>query len=137
MTPLFGSGIPLPTFAATRWMYGGVTTGLLTATQYLKDNRLLPRGFDKTTAAAEIGVFGGARTDADFGSAGDVIRYRVSVAGDGPYRVEVELRYQAIGYRWASNLEPVKADEPQRFVSYYRATAPGSSVVVATASVTR
>lgn len=116
---------------------GGVTTGLLTATQYLKDNRLLPRGFDKTTAAAEIGVFGGARTDADFGSAGDVIRYRVPVAGDGPYRVEVELRYQAIGYRWASNLEPVKADEPQRFVSYYRATAPGSSVVVATASVTR
>ena len=31
---------------------GAPTTGLLTATQYLKDNRLLPRGFDKATAAA-------------------------------------------------------------------------------------
>src|SRR5215467_13467370 len=28
----------------------GVTTGLLTAVTYLKDNRLLPRGFDKRTA---------------------------------------------------------------------------------------
>ena len=31
---------------------GAPTTGLLQATQYLKDNRLLPRGFDKPTAAA-------------------------------------------------------------------------------------
>ena len=30
---------------------GAPTTGLLQATQYLKDNRLLPRGFDKRTAA--------------------------------------------------------------------------------------
>ena len=116
---------------------GTPTTGLLTATQYLKDNRLLPRGFDKTTAAAEIGVFGGARGDADFGSGGDVTRYRVPVSGGGPYRVDAELRYQAIGFRWASNLERVIADEPARFVSYYRATAPGSSIVIASANVTR
>jgi hypothetical protein len=96
---------------------------------------LLPRGFDKATAAPEIGVFGQARTDADFGSTGDVIRYRVAVTDAGPYRVEVELRYQSIGFRWASNLEPIKGAEPERFVSYYRATAPGSSVVVA--SMTR
>lgn len=107
------------------------TTGLLSATHYLKDNRLLPRGFDKATAAAEIAVAGGATVDADFGAGGDAIRYRVAVTGGGPYRVDVELRYQAIGYRWASNLEPVKGDEPARFVSYYRSTAPGSSVVVA------
>ena len=34
---------------------GVPTTGLLTATQYLKDNRLLPRGFDKATAPARGG----------------------------------------------------------------------------------
>jgi len=115
---------------------GAVTTGLLTATQYLKDNRLLPRGFDKATAADEIGVFGGARADRDFAGGGDRLRYRVPVSGEGPYRVEVELRYQSIGFRWASNLEPIRADEPARFVSYYKATAAGSSVVVATATAT-
>jgi hypothetical protein len=56
------------------------------------------------------------------------------VSGAGPYRVEVELRYQAIGFRWASNLEPITAAEPQKFVSYYRATSAGSSVVVASAT---
>jgi hypothetical protein len=113
---------------------GKPTTGLLTATQYLKDNRLLPRGFDKATAPAEIAVAGGARQDADFGSGGDRVRYRVPVTGAGPYRVDVELRYQSIGYRWATNLESVKADEPARFVQYYQATVPGSSVVVASAT---
>jgi len=116
---------------------GAPTTGLLSATQYLKDNRLLPRGFDKATAAAEIAVFGGARSDADFASGGDRIRYRVPVSDDGPFRVDVELRYQSIGYRWASNLEPFKGTEPARFISYYKATSAGSSVVVASATVTR
>jgi hypothetical protein len=113
---------------------GAVTTGLLSATQYLKDNRLLPRGFDKATALPEIGVFGVARNDPDFASAGHRVRYRVPVSGAGPYRVEVELRYQSIGFRWASNLDPIKATEPQKFVSYYKATSAGSSVVVASAT---
>ncbi len=111
-----------------------VTTGLLSATQYLKDNRLLPRGFDKATALPEIGVFGAARTDPDFASAGDRVRYRIPVSGEGPFRVQVELRYQSIGFRWAANLETVNAPEPAKFVAYYKATAAGSSVVVASAT---
>jgi hypothetical protein len=113
------------------------TTGLLTATHYLKDNRLLPRGFDKATAAAEIAVIGGALGDGDFAANGDVIRYRVPVTPGGPFRIDVELRYQAIGFRWASNLEAVTGAEPARFVSYYKSTSAGSSVVVAAATVTR
>jgi hypothetical protein len=112
---------------------GAPTTGLLTALRYLKDNRLLPRGFDKRTAAAEIGVFGAAAGDADFGAGGDRIRYRVPVTGDGPYRVDVELRYQPIAYRWAHNLAPYDAAEPARFLRYYQAGAAESSVIVATA----
>jgi hypothetical protein len=114
---------------------GAPTTGLLTAVRYLKDNRLLPRGFDKHTAAAEIGVYGGAAADADFAGGSDRVRYRVPASGAGPHRVEVELRYQPIAYRWAHNLERYDAPEPKRFVRYYKAGAPESSVVVATAVV--
>ena len=111
---------------------GKPTTGLLTATQYLTDNRLLPRGFDKATAQADIAVHGGARGDADFTGAGDRVRYRVPMAGaTGPFTVDVELRYQSIGYRWATNLEKYDAAEPKRFVGYYRANAQSSSELVA------
>ena len=112
---------------------GAPTTGLLTAVRYLKDNRLLPRGFDKATADAEIGVYGAAAADSDFGAGGDRTRYRVPVSAPGPYVVSVELRYQSIGHRWAHNLERYPAPEPARFVQYYKAGAAGSSVVVATA----
>lgn len=110
---------------------GDVTTGLLSATRYLKDNRLLPRGFDKATAGAEIAVYGDAAADDDFRSGGDRVRYRVPVSGDAPYRVTAELLYQPIGFRWATNLEPYTQSEPQRFVAYYRSAAAASSVVVA------
>lgn len=116
-----------------RW--GVPTTGLLTATQYLKDNRLLPRGFDKGTAAAEIAVHGGARDDVSFTGAGDRVQFHVVAAQGRGYEVDVELRYQSIGYRWAQSLEPYDAVEPRRFASYYQATSAGSSVVVARASI--
>ena len=62
------------------------------------------------------------------------MRYDIAVPGAGPYAVEVELRYQSIGYRWAHNLERYDAAEPKRFLSYYTSMAAGSSVVVATAT---
>ena len=113
---------------------GVPTTGLLTATQYLKDNRLLPRGFDKATADPGIGVYGDAMKDRDFGSAGDRVRYAISVTGGGPFTVDVELLYQSIGYRWAHNLEKYDAPEPRRFLSYYKTLSSSSSVVVARTS---
>jgi hypothetical protein len=113
------------------------TTGLLTATHYLKDNRLLPRGFDKATADAEIGVYGSAAQDQDFGASGDRVRYAVSVPpGGGPFQVDVELLYQPIGFRWAHNLEKYDAAEPKRFVGYYNAMSSASWVVVAKTAAT-
>jgi hypothetical protein len=55
------------------------------------------------------------------------------VSATGRLTIDVELQYQTIAYRWAQNLERYDAPEPKRFVSYYAATAAGSSVVVATA----
>jgi hypothetical protein len=111
---------------------GAPTTGLLQATQYLKDNRVLPRGFDKRTAAPEIAVIGAAATDPDFTGDGDRVRYRLPMTGPGT--VEVELLYQPIGYRWAQNLASYDAPEPRRFVGYYNNLAPFASAVVARTS---
>jgi hypothetical protein len=98
---------------------GAVTTGLLSGVRYAKDNRLLPDGFDKTTAEPDISVHGAAATDPDFLAGGDRLRYRIPVAGSPPLRVEVELLYQSIGYRWAQNLRQRPAPETDRFVRYY------------------
>ncbi len=117
---------------------GQVTTGLLLGVRYLKDNRLLPRGFDKHAADHDIAVVGGALDDPDFSGAGDRVRYSVQV-GDavGPLRIEAELWYQPIGYRWANNLKPYNgADEPRRFTGFFDAMAGASAVVLARASAT-
>ncbi len=119
---------------------GAVTTGLLNAVGYLKDNRLLPRGFDKGTADPQIAVHGRALADPQFVGGQDRIRYSVAIAGGdagvgGPYRVDAELLYQPVGYRWATNLKSYdSAAEPSRFNGYYDAMAPASAVTLARAS---
>jgi len=116
---------------------GGVTTGLLQAVRYLKDNRLLPRGFDKKTAEADIAVRGGAADDDDFRDGSDRVRYVIPVAmSAGPFTVDAELLYQPIGFRWANNLKKYDAAEPRRFTSYYDAMSTASAVTLARASMT-
>lgn len=111
---------------------GSVTTGLLAATRFVKDNRILPRGFDKATAGPDIAVQGGAARDASFQGGSDRVTYRVDLGGKpGPYRVVAELWYQPIAHRWAMNLEPFRAAETERFVRWYQAMAPESALVVA------
>jgi hypothetical protein len=113
-----------------------VTTGLLTASQYLKDNRLLPKGFDKRSAEADIAVHGGAADDADFLGGGDRVRYSVDVSrASGPFTVDAELLYQPIGFRWAQNLKDYRqASEPHRFTRYYDEMAGGTAATLARAS---
>ena len=109
---------------------GHVTTGLITATQYLKDSRILPNGFDKATASADIAVRGAAATDPEFTAGSATTHYAVPVAG-GPFHVTAELMYQPIGFRWAHNLGDYQADEPQRFVRYYTQASANSAIVLA------
>jgi hypothetical protein len=114
--------------------HGNVTTGLLSAVGYLKDNRLLPSGFDKQSAVKDIAVVGNANDDPNFTDKGSVIRYLVDTASArGSFHVRAELWYQPIGFRWAHNLEPYRAAEPQRFVRYYESEARRSAVVLASA----
>ncbi len=113
---------------------GRVTTGLAAAIGYLKDNRLLPAGFQKETADKDIAVVGDATDDPNFTAAGDLVRYSIPI-GDtqGPFQVEAELWYQPIGFRWAHNLEPYQATETRRFVSYYESMSSGAALVLARA----
>jgi hypothetical protein len=108
-----------------------VTTILLRGAGYLKDNRLLPVGFDKMAVDQDIAVCGLAAEDADFQPSGDRVVYQVDLAdAPGPFTVTVELLYQSIGYRWAQNLNQYEAPEPERFLSFYE-TLPNIPMVVA------
>jgi hypothetical protein len=118
---------------------GNVTTGLLSAVGYLKDNRVLPHGFKKDTSEKDIAVFGEAASDAGFTGAGSHVRYSVSL-GDarGPFEVTAKLWYQPIGYRWANNLKPYgNAAEPRRFTTYYDSMGPSTAVILAQATATK
>ncbi|MFN7035395.1 MAG: hypothetical protein ACK4SN_03430 [Bellilinea sp.] len=100
---------------------GKVTTTLLRAQRYLKDNRLLPRGFEKTQVNPDIAVYGEAANDPDFLGGGDTVQYRIATAGfTAPFRIEVELLYQSFGYRWAEKFRG-QTDNPEA-LEFYRYT---------------
>ena len=64
---------------------GEVTTSLLRAATYTKDNRLLLAGFDKQTVPEDIGVNGVSHTDADFQGGGDKVALEIDLGGSsGP-----------------------------------------------------
>ncbi len=115
---------------------GRVTTGLLTGVRYLKDNRLLPDGFDKGTADADIAVVGEALTDPAFTGGGHRVRYFAPLGtATGPFAIEAELWYQPIGYRWANNLKPYdRAPEPNRFNTYFDSMKSSTATVLARAA---
>jgi len=124
--------------AILRDQAGSLTTGLLSAVGYLKDNRLTPRGFDKRTASKDVAVVGGALDDNDFGDGGDRVRYSVGLGeAQGPFQIEAELCFQPVAYRWAENLRRYDAAEPRRFSGYYDAMAPVSAVVLARATASK
>jgi hypothetical protein len=109
----------------------------LTATQYLNDNRILPAGFDKASASAEIAVRGEAVSDPEFKGGSSTTQYQILAKdASGPFKIAVEFLYQPIGYRWARNLASVQADETQHFVKYFEQAAPNSAVVLAHAAAT-
>lgn len=114
---------------------GQPTTTLLAGATYLKDNRLLPAGFDKTAAQPDIAVYGAAVDDADFGAGRDTTRFRLALdSAHGPLTVAAELLYQSVGYRWADNMRQHDAPEPTRFLAYHE-QIPNQAVVIASATM--
>lgn len=113
-----------------------VTTGLLTGLRYIKDNRILPRGFNKQTANEDIAVHGPAYTDENFVDGSDKVTYRIPLQEKtGSLTVTAELMFQTIAYRWAQNLAPYDTPETNRFVKYYNSMSDNSSVVLASTKI--
>jgi hypothetical protein len=92
---------------------GQVTTGVIKAASYLKDNRLLPDGFDKSKATPETAVSQDALQDENFTGGQDQVTYQTALQGGGAYTVTVELLYQSIGYRWMQNIAGEESQESQ------------------------
>ncbi|NGP76561.1 hypothetical protein G3570_07950 [Balneolaceae bacterium YR4-1] len=114
-----------------------VTTGLLTGIRFIKDNRILPRGFDKATADEDIAVQGSAYKDGDFIGGMDTVTYRIPVEEPfSSHTVTAELIYQPIAYRWAQNLDTYDTPETNSFVQYYDSMSDNSSVVLASTTLT-
>ncbi|HSP79383.1 MAG TPA: hypothetical protein VLQ93_12685, partial [Myxococcaceae bacterium] len=99
---------------------GNLTYTLLRAANYLKDNRLLPRGFDKATAPTDIQVAGGAANDANFTAGSDTLTYQVPVSASGQLTVTAELLYQSMAYGFVKDLSSDAADPyVSQFLGYY------------------
>jgi cytochrome c554/c'-like protein len=104
---------------------GDPTFGLLRATSYLKDNRILPKGWTPDGPWSDVTTPAGlAARDTDFGSAigaeggSDRVVYRMALP-DGRYQIDVRLRYQTIAPRFAGALLEYSTEEVQRFRDLY------------------
>ena len=140
-----------------------ITHVLLHARQYLKDNRIPPKGWtlarQHTNPAdpnlKDDGIFGVANVDSDFapgkessGADGtDIVTYKVHTNGlSGPFDIEVELRFQTIK---PSFVYAMHADDEEhggisgdsyvaRFKAMYAETPPIAELLAAdTASTTQ
>jgi len=95
-----------------------VTYTLMRGSGYIKDNRLLPYGFNKRTASADIKVHGEAEQDSDFTAGSDKITYRIPVGNNTrPFTVRAELLYTPVSYAFLNDL---RRDEHLPLVKRYR-----------------
>jgi len=104
---------------------GAQTHSLLAATQFLKDNRLTPAGFDKNTVPEDVAVRGAAKDDNDFNNGSDTVTYEIAVNGKAPYTTLVELRYQPLAFGSLMDLfaESDKIDQVDMFRTIYDSTS--------------
>ena len=99
---------------------GQVTYTALRAADYAKDNRVLPTGFDKATADADIAVYGGAGADENFVGGSDQVTYMIDLPiGTVPYMVTAELLYSSVSYRFMQDLRRDSDPVIDRFAGYF------------------
>lgn len=96
---------------------GEVTHTLINAATYLKDNRLLPQGFDKKTAHPDFAVYGKALTDQNFTDIGDHVTYKINTGThQGPFTVTARLFYHSVS---AAFINDLRLDDSLELVSSF------------------
>ncbi|MEQ1636525.1 MAG: multiheme c-type cytochrome [Methylococcales bacterium] len=117
---------------------GNITYTLLRAKKYRKDNRLLPPGFNKAIAPADIQVVGEALNDTNFIGGSDEIHFKLAGLTGKSYTIDVELIYQTLGYAFAQDMFTNAAPEVSQFKQMFNASKLKSyPITQATITVTR
>jgi hypothetical protein len=112
---------------------GEVTYTLLRGKEYLKDNRILPIGFDKAGASNDVRVVGAALSDANFVGGSDRISYQIGGLPAGHYTIKAELVYQTLSYAFAEDLfVDTTTPEVVDFKTMFDASAQKSTVIAGT-----
>ena len=116
---------------------GAVTHSLVGAAGYAKDNRLLPPGLLKSSAAQSIRVTGEASNDVNFDAGGDSITYRMPVDGNDTYTVVAALLYQPLAYGHLQDLfESIEVPEVDQFKTMFDAATLKTELIASdTASI--
>jgi len=110
-----------------------LTYTLLRGADYLKDNRILPAGFDKQRAPADIRVHGKALDDANFAGGGDRVRYRISGLSQAGYQVEAALIYQPLARGFANDLFQDDSKEVRAFEAMFNTSSHKSTTMTSLA----
>lgn len=112
---------------------------LLSAAQALKDNRVLPEGWDVTAAAPAVGSISpaGVGDDADYTTSHgtDHVGLAIELSGTGPYTVEASLLYQSYAPRHRAELMATDTPEVRALEAMF-ATASFAPETLATVSAT-
>ena len=92
-----------------------VTYTLLRGMTYLKDNRILPLGFNKVIAPQDVKVIGNALNDTNFIGGSDNVTYRIKDLTENQYNIEAELIHQPMSYSFVQDLVQTTSNEADDF----------------------
>jgi len=102
---------------------GKVTHSLVEGVRYQKDNRLTPKGFDKTLVDNDVAVIGAAAQDANFNTGIDFFEYVVPTPTSGDYFIIADLIYQPLSFGHVEYLfKDTDIPEVDNFKTMYDAT---------------
>ena len=98
---------------------GNVTFSLVRSKSFLKDNRILPLGFDKNKATRETQIAGEAKTDNNFTGGSDEIEFQLPKLTGNSYEISAELVHQPLSFAYALDLFAGSAKEITEFKAMY------------------